>query len=61
MRPRRASKTIHAALLATGLIRWDWNPGARARGGVRTTSPVSYSEFIGLTRGWIESGVTCPR
>jgi hypothetical protein len=46
--------------LATGLIRWAWNPGTNAHGRARTTPPMSYSEFIGLTKRWIESGATCP-
>jgi hypothetical protein len=45
---------------ATGLIRWGWDPGANAHGRARSTPPMSYSEFIGLTKRWIESGATCP-
>ena len=46
---------------ATGLIRWGWAPGANAHGRTRTTPPMSYSEFIGLTKRWIESGAKCPQ
>jgi len=45
---------------ATGLIRWGWSPGTDAQGRARATPPMSYSEFIELTRRWIESGATCP-
>jgi mono/diheme cytochrome c family protein len=45
---------------ATGLIRWGWEPGTNAHGRARATPPISYAEFIGLTKRWIESGATCP-
>jgi hypothetical protein len=45
---------------ATGLIRWGWEPGTTTHGLARATPPISYDEFIRLTRRWIESGATCP-
>jgi len=45
---------------ATGLIRWGWDPGKNGHGQARTTPPMSYSEFIGVTTRWIESGAKCP-
>lgn len=49
------------AHFATGLVRWGWDPGTNARGRVRSTPPMSYSAFIGLTKRWIDSGATCPK
>ncbi len=45
---------------ATSLIRWGWAPGTDARGSARTTPPMSYDDFVGLTKRWIASGAVCP-
>jgi hypothetical protein len=45
---------------ATSLIRWSWDPGTNAHGRARGTPPMSYAEFIALTKRWIASGAVCP-
>jgi hypothetical protein len=44
----------------TGLVRWAWSPGARARGELRDAPPIPYAQFMALTREWIDLGAPCP-
>ena len=41
----------------TGLVRWAWSPGFDQRGQQREAPPISYNEFIALTRA---HGTPCP-
>jgi hypothetical protein len=45
---------------ATGLIRWAWAPGTNSHGHSRSTPPMTYAQFIDVTRRWIASGAACP-
>ncbi len=45
---------------ATGLIRWAWAPGTNSHGRARSTPPMSYAQFIDVTKRWIASGAACP-
>jgi hypothetical protein len=45
---------------ATGLIRWAWAPGMNSHGRARSIPPISYAQFVDVTRRWIASGARCP-
>jgi hypothetical protein len=44
----------------TGLVRWAWSPGTGPRSERRAPPPVSYEQFLALTREWIDRGAPCP-
>jgi hypothetical protein len=56
MQPQQLVDHFH-----TSLVMWAWMPGSNARGDTRSTPPLSFDEFIALTRKWVASGAACPR
>jgi len=44
----------------TGLVQWAWSPGIDQRGQQREAPPISYNEFIALTREWAAHGTPRP-
>jgi mono/diheme cytochrome c family protein len=42
------------------LVLWAWNPGRRPDGTMRSTPPLSHSEFVAATRRWVDAGTPCP-
>lgn len=42
------------------LVLWAWNPGRRPDGSLRSTPPLSHSEFVAATRRWVDAGTPCP-
>jgi hypothetical protein len=56
MPPEKLVEHLH-----TSLVVWAWSPGVDAHGRARSIPPMSFDDFIALTRRWIDSGATCPR
>ena len=43
------------------LVLWAWSPGRRPDGSMRTSPPLSHTEFVDATRRWVDAGTPCPR
>src|SRR5712691_6590296 len=43
------------------LVLWAWSPGRRPDGTMRTSPPLSHTEFVDATRRWVDAGTPCPR
>ena len=42
------------------LVLWAWNPGRRPDGSMRSSPPLTHSQFVAATRTWVEARTPCP-
>jgi hypothetical protein len=46
--------------LQTQLVRWAWSPGQTPQGPLRSSPPLSHTDFVAAAQAWIAAGASCP-